>query len=268
MVNSLPVNEDPNNEGVPPRADPNGYWVPPIYGTGYSAQVAGQLYRWSNGEVSAAGSNYQLYEGNWWGPGPVQLTYYRSATTFYCNPWSQFSTFDGDPSIFENIEVAPFPRNRWYPLAFHHEEGLSRVDFVGEGQSLAAPSRGAGWVNQLGLLSYEGQDPEAPGLQGLGGNLALLIALVAFSCRSGDLNTVLLGDRAWRHYNWRGHHRPHGRKCIHIKCLTLASAVIDYVAGQDRRGKVVTIYLDPENPQGSTQTTLHELEWTSGAVLR
>jgi hypothetical protein len=112
----------------------------------------------------------------------------------------------------------PFPDNRWYPLNFRHDRGLSRIDTVGDEQSLA--SYGGRWVDQLGLAAYNYPDPDPeaeitppdpPASEGLAGNLSILIALIAFSCRNHDLDTVLLTDRAWRRRQWRGHNRQHGR---------------------------------------------------------
>jgi hypothetical protein len=37
--------------------------------------------------------------------------------------------------------------------------------------------------------------------------------------------------------------------------------------GRTGRGKVVTIYLDPENPEGSTENTLYALEWSRNGIL-
>jgi len=35
----------------------------------------------------------------------------------------------------------------------------------------------------------------------------------------------------------------------------------------ERRGLVVNIYYDPENPTNSTQQTLSDLEWTGGHLI-
>jgi len=163
-----------------------------------------------------------------------------------------FFTFDGDASAMD-IEEAEFPHNRWYPLQFYHDVGLSRIDISGDQPLLASP--GGGWINQLGLGSYNYQESDSqvqssvpPPSEGLAGNLAILIALIAFSCGSRDLDNILLNDRAWRRYQWRGHNRQNGRR--------------------GERGKVVTIYLDPENPEGSTPTNIYMLEWTGGSMLQ
>ena len=41
-----------------------------------------------------------------------------------------------------------------------------------------------------------------------------------------------------------------------------------FIIGRDTRGMVVSIYLDPENDQGSTRETLVELEWTQGHLVQ
>jgi hypothetical protein len=38
--------------------------------------------------------------------------------------------------------------------------------------------------------------------------------------------------------------------------------------GQNGRGIVIKIYLDDENPSGSTTALLHELEWKTGVILK
>jgi hypothetical protein len=43
--------------------------------------------------------------------------------------------------------------------------------------------------------------------------------------------------------------------------------VFNNVTGKDERGLVVDIFLDPENLQGSTVETLHDLEWNGKALV-
>lgn len=70
----------------------------------------------------------------------------------------------------------------------------------------------------LGLEAYT--DADAPQHGGLSGNLAILIGLIALSCRSRDFDTVLLVDRAWQNFHWRGHNHQHRRE------LTLKTALV------------------------------------------
>ena len=203
VVNELPVNED-----MFPRADENGRWLPPMSRAGFSPQIPGTMFRWREGSITSASANgYQWYNGNGWVQGNIPLTLYRTTSMFWCNEWTQFLTTDGDVST-RDMGSSPIPQNRWYPLTFDHDGTLSRVGEAFEDQYLAGT--GARWMGQLGLSSHDPHD--APQSTGLAGNLATVIGLVAFSCRAANLDAVLLNDRAWRHYDWRGHNREHGRE--------------------------------------------------------
>lgn len=48
----------------------------------------------------------------------------------------------------------------------------------------------------------------------------------------------------------------------------LIECIADSFIGREERGIVVSIYLDPDNEQGSTSNTLYSLEWTSASILR
>jgi len=208
-VNSIGVNEDPNAGGVAPRVDENGHWFPPVYRAGFNGQGSGTVYRWENGIVTQA-TGYYSDNSQGYAPNNVGLELYRGATMFYCNPFYQFFVADGDAST-RDMPNAPVPLDRWYPINFRHHGTISRVDFAGDQPYLAG--NGPEFIRQLGLNSYRNQENEAPASGGLAGNLAILIALIAFSCGgSRDLERILLDDRAWRRYEWRGHRRPAGRK--------------------------------------------------------
>jgi hypothetical protein len=208
VVNGLPLNEDVDNGGVTPRVDAYGRWLPPLYQAGFGPKSQGTVFRWSNGVISAP-AGYQWADGYAYAPNGGALNYYRSITMFYCDPFNQFLIADGDAST-RDIETAPWPGDRWYTVNFRHEDGLSRVDFAADEQCLAG--NGATFIDDLGLSSYQSQDSAAPPSRGLAGNLAILIALVAFSCRSSHLRDALIRDRAWHRYRWNGHTHPSGRE--------------------------------------------------------
>lgn len=126
---------------------------------------------------------------------------------FYSNPWDQFLATHGDAST-RDIANAPVPDNRWYTLSFHNYYSLSRVDIAGPEPYLAG--NGSRFIDQLGIRSWCNPNQDAPPADGLAGNLALLIALIAFSCRSDRLDTVL--RHSWSNYGWRSHTHNHGRK--------------------------------------------------------
>ena len=125
---------------------------------------------------------------------------------FYCNPFDHFLAAEGDASA-SDIADAPFPNNRWYTLNFHHQSTLSRLDLGGGEPYLAG--NGRRFIDQLGINSWRNPEPDAPTSTGLAGNLALLIGLVVFSCKSHNMDNVL--RNVWRAYEWRGHNHSHGR---------------------------------------------------------
>lgn len=179
-----------------------------MWGVGFNPQNLGTLYRWQNGTISPA-TEYTWYNGAWWSPQNVTPEIYRTNTIFYCNPFDHFLAIDGDASAGD-IANAEFPNNRWYTLNFRHDYELSRLDLVGDKPHLAG--NGPRFIDQLGIRSWRHPDsPEAPAptSTGLSGNLALLIGLVVFSCRSDRMDNVL--RNAWRNYQWLGHNHHHGR---------------------------------------------------------
>lgn len=130
---------------------------------------------------------------------------------FWCNNWTQFVAAPGDASMRDMASSdASAALDRWWPLNFFHDGSLSRIDIPGDEVVLAGTGS---WIHRLGLDSYSNRDASDSG--GLAGNLALVIALIAFSCEARALDTVLREDRAWRHRRWRGHHHRNGSKLRH-----------------------------------------------------
>lgn len=202
-VNRQELNEDREQGGIPTdeQIDPKTLlWSPPVYGIGFGQQSTGTVYRWQDGQVSRATDVSN---------GTAGLTQFKAVTMFWCNPFNQFVVTDGDVR-FRNLPDSPTPQDRWYPLSFHHLDTVSYLDFAGEYPYLAGNR--AGFIRRLGLESYQNQEDNAPRAGGLAGNLAMLVGLIAFSCRTADLDRVLIDDKAWRHHEWRGHERRHGRK--------------------------------------------------------
>lgn len=133
------------------------------------------------------------------------------------------------------MDESPHPRNRWWPLTFEHEGSLvfneetgqesyfpgsiSRVQETGQQSYLAGSGA---WTKDLGLGSYKDEYTGPAG--GLAGNLAIVLGLVAFSCKSRRLHDVLIQDRALRSgARWEGHNHSDGRK-IASPFLTLIEA--------------------------------------------
>ncbi|KAH7323996.1 hypothetical protein BKA65DRAFT_481778 [Rhexocercosporidium sp. MPI-PUGE-AT-0058] len=242
VVNGVTLNEDTQDGGIPPRTDHFGRWLPPAFAAGFGAQTPGTVFRWSNGDISTA-AGYAWDEGYGRTPNGDTLEIYKATTMFWCNPFYHFMVASGDATT-RNLDSS-VPEDTWYAINFHHDEDLSRVDYVAN-QDLVG--NGRDFIADLGLNVYRNTDQDAPRSGGLAGNLAILIGLVAFSCKRRDLNEVLVRDRAWRGYRWHGHNHSNGRT--------------------DTRGMVVSVYRDPDNPDGSTEEALDRLEWNSGYLLK
>lgn len=260
-VNELHVNEDPENGGRPPRVNENGRWVPPIYRDGFLPQTPGRMFRWTNGYVEYAGTDYGWLNGQGFAYlNDEMLQHYGSTTLFWCNEFTQFQMMEADATTID-IATSDFPYNRWYPLTFRYERTLSRVSSSVEEQYLAG--RDGTWIAQLGLQTYRHRSNHPT--EGLAGNLATIVALVAFSCTDEDtLYDVLVNNLAWRG-QLRIYDAEHGSKLSNpgrtriIKTLTKI--------GRPERGVVSNIYLDPENPHGSTYDALRRLEWMDGPII-
>lgn len=198
-VKDLEINDDTQQGGIEPRADYD-HWMPPIYTAGYIYSPQASLYRWRNGEITAADTDYESTFPS--------LTPYRTATVFYCDQWLHFQVAVIDPSR-HNMATAEDHLHRWYRLTFHHDAGISRVDIAGPEVTLSGTA--AHWASPLGLDPYC-PNSDTVASRGLAGDISILIALIAFSCSSDDLQQVLLNDEAWHHNNWRGHNYHHGSK--------------------------------------------------------
>ncbi|KAH9215887.1 hypothetical protein DL95DRAFT_435416 [Leptodontidium sp. 2 PMI_412] len=246
-INQLPINDDTSAGGVAPRSSDNGSWIPPVYSNGFGPQVTGNLYRWeSNGTISPA-LDCQWVNGSFMSRETAErdsheIQLYCTRTVFWCDPWAQFMVATGDSSS-RHMQHSEEPHNRWWPLTFEHDRAMSRVVESGPSQYLAGS--GAAWIADLGLLSHVPR--RAPAATGLSGNLAILMGIIALSCPAEYFDTVLTTDRPLRRNRWRGHNRGDGRS--------------------NERGVVVHIYLDPENPLGSTMSTLPDLEADGPAII-
>jgi hypothetical protein len=179
------------------------------------------VYRWFDGRVSRADEYY-------WDIGQVgnpvdadgsirridfplyPVTCFRAATVFYCNRFDHFFTARGDATV-RNIEDCG-PEDGWHPLTFYHDGRISRADHAGDHQHTKV--RSADWINQLLPNNYRALSSNTTS-GGLAGLLPLVISLVAFSCSNpGELDEILIRDRAWRDHRWHGHNKETGRKLI------------------------------------------------------
>ena len=223
------------------------------------------MFRWSGGSVTKdTGCIY--HKGLWYARDRrTELTNYKTKSVFWCGKRVGFVTAEVDASL-KNVEEEEPPLDRWRDLQFcsdPKEPGLSRI--INAGESYLAGT-GAGWITSLGLGSYdEGESYHLPKATGLGGDVPTLIAIMAFSCRAQDLEDMFIKDRAWRRGQWKGHKRTPGSESCN--CQQPRNPIPNPDLGSRERGLVVNVYLDPDNPDGSTPVWLKFLEYSYGQIL-
>ncbi|KAL9023975.1 MAG: hypothetical protein Q9180_008035, partial [Flavoplaca navasiana] len=227
----------PNYDKQPIRVGADGgnkFWAPPNHKNAYLRdKTSAQLYRWIGGRMTniTAGNLNRKYST------------YAVATIF--TQWPDTThllavTFDA-----EKKDVAE-EYGGWKVLSFDYvtrpgtQSIYSSVSVAGDKQQLAAPGSTT-WVDQL-LPAVYNYDPRpnrpAPVSAGLIGHLALLFALPAFSAQHSSLSQVLMS--CMRPNRWHKHQLPHGH--------------------EKERGMVVTVFLDPDNKNGSTKSLLDRLQ--------
>lgn len=226
----------PNYAVQPNRAlhNPQGYWAPPDIQNAYTSTTT-HWFRWYGGNVASVQSL----------PNPLQQ--YREATIF-----SQQDDTDHLLAVEYNVKLQNVRHASagWNTLSFEHvrlDPGntYSKVKLFGDEKKLAAPGS-PHWMPQLLPSEYnyrrtgphDDPIPSDTRSAGLIGNLAILLALAAFSAPRNRLSTVLTSCIGLQ--IWRPHHLPTGRT--------------------PERGMIVTIYLDPANPTYSTVLYLDKLE--------
>ncbi|KAL8672074.1 MAG: hypothetical protein Q9168_003469, partial [Polycauliona sp. 1 TL-2023] len=188
-------------------------------------------------------------------------TLYDVATIF--TQWSDTSHLLAVAFDAEKKDVAE-DYGGWKVLSFDHiprnelQRTYSSVGVAGAEKQLAAPGSST-WMPQL-LPTIYNYDPspnqsnqQRPNSAGLIGSLPLLFALPAFSAPPLQLSHVLTSFM--QPGRWLTHQLPHGRGSYPIHCMD----IVDRQADEEQRGMVVTVFLDPKHPKGSTKPLLDGL---------
>lgn len=209
----------PNYGNQPIRVGSDGgnkFWAPPNRKDAYIRDKAGaRLFRWEGGRMrDITATDFGNQQG---------FSVYSVATIFtqYRDTNHLLAvTFDA-----ERRDVAE-EYGGWKVLSFDHErqQGTQRtyyssVGVAGDQQQLAAPGSPA-WMPQLlpAIYNYDAsQSPVQPISAGLIGNLAILLALPAFSAQPQLLSHILISYMLPNH--WVHHGFAHGREiCSHLCC--------------------------------------------------
>ncbi|RSM19537.1 hypothetical protein CDV31_001697 [Fusarium ambrosium] len=258
-----------------PEQDSYRNFVPSHSPYGYSGEVPSTVMRYSDGDVSEA-VGYQWYrdpeapeghlfrydeERNWVmdtsSGGNWVATEYKRRAVFACNPLLPIMTSNHDPLL----DVS-----HWELLEVHHPReariGLSQIVTSDSPVEWHAGSRlryvagkTPSWMPALVPNSYRNPYSYAPESRGLGGELAIILGLMALNERpkgptENEANDVFLQQRQWRRHEWRTNQHPQGHPAT---------------AQDVPNGFLSAIFLDPDNPL-STEEALHRFEWQTAIV--
>ncbi|KAF9771540.1 hypothetical protein IL306_010803 [Fusarium sp. DS 682] len=188
---------------------------------------------------------------NQYGQG-YQATEYKTFGVAACNPLLPIMVTEQDPLV---------TRSNWELLRVFHpplRPGVSQVSTIssrmgpGGGPLLHVAGRSPSWIPGLLPATYKSPQRNAPHSVGLGGELPIILGLMALNAPPGDemsnrsIECVFLGhNRLWRHGSWTSSDPPRGHPPT---------------ASEDPKGFIVKVFLDPENSY-STPDGLRSLEW-------
>ncbi|KAF4974113.1 hypothetical protein FZEAL_8951 [Fusarium zealandicum] len=269
IVNKLQIRE--------PERDVYGQYIPPTNPHMYEAEVPSKVMRYCNGgDISdtlgylwyrdpGTVPNGQLWRSNAAGEWIIDEStgYYVAALEYKtfavaaCNPLLPIMVVKGDPLIN--------PTGGWELLRIFHPRqalaGLSQVVTLeshgmgpGGGPVRYVAGRGPSWMPGLLPRTYRSPMTSAPMSCGLGGELPIILGLMALSADKDENNAFACDEirRKWQRGLWTSSESAKG---------------YPETAEDDPRCFLVKVFLDPENPYGSTVDALHRFEW-EGSVVR
>ncbi|KAF4999983.1 hypothetical protein FDECE_11331 [Fusarium decemcellulare] len=264
-----------------PEMDIYNNHIPPSTPHGYKGEIPSPVMRYRDGDISRT-TGYQWHRdttslpaqgqllcadgsgswtrdatGNLWGGQE-----YKTFSVFACNPLLPIMVAEKDPLAASNT-------GSWELLRVFHPRtpelaGISQVvtmsSPMGEGGSPVryVAGRRPSWIPSLLPRAYRSPMSSAPPSRGLGGELPIILGLMALSSepdKTGSaVEEVFLGSnghgKKWRpNGEWRGLRSPKG---------------YPETAQDDPRGFVIKVFYDPENP--TPQEMLHWFEWQTAVV--
>ncbi|KAK1718890.1 uncharacterized protein BDZ83DRAFT_722249 [Colletotrichum acutatum] len=214
VVNELQILEGHDN------VDIYGNILPPNSADGYGKEIAGLVWRYENGVVSQAGSEFIWHRpdvgspGGIWGPtgghfdvnGTFQpdikpMMEYQTCSVFNC--WRFL------PCRFTDVDVSTVDDPFWHNLEFHQDRpntGITRIIVPG-GSQRHVVGRNPSWIPHILPDIFATPDPAAPQSTGLGGSFAIIIALLALTTRHERMDDVFLQGQ-WNRHQWTGSRCP------------------------------------------------------------
>lgn len=212
------------------------YWFPPNRKEDFTRSSRSEIFRWKAGNSTV----FKDFE---------KLEEYSIASVFIQAGQNNFVATDCD-CMNENVKDREYG---WSQIKFSWTEsdnrGLSKVTYPyksGEHFTLAVPAAGSTWMPQvlpevynrprIGPKAYHG---DVSSSSGLCGNLALLVAMAAFSVHESLATEAIV--RCFGDHCWRGHRMEHGSQ--HPLITIFHPALLTISLGYDGRGVIVKIYV-------------------------
>ncbi|KAK7419712.1 hypothetical protein QQZ08_010725 [Neonectria magnoliae] len=267
MVNELRYNR--------PEQDNYHNLIPPTSPSAYTNEITSKVFRYMDGTVDEAPGIFWLRHtefpaegGLWWRDLETGELYpvekYGCSAVFACNPHLPIMF-----TLYDPLETNT--RSSWQLLQIFHPRGnLSGVSQIATEDS--SMTRGGGlvrhaagarptWIPSLLPATYRSPISSPPTSRGLGGELAVILGLMALSAEpdltntNNNTNVVFLGSgrsaARWQNRRWLHDEKPKG---------------YPQTDRDDPRGFLVNIFLDPWNPLGSTPESLHGFQWNHAVV--
>jgi hypothetical protein len=205
VVNELNMNQD-----HPPSADRWGNYTPPDTPNGYVHESVGRVFRYHDGIITPE-EKHMWYRSDVGERGDIgywtqeadeagnalplfnALATYSTFAVFNCGPFLPLVYGVGDVSE----DHSDF--DGWRALHFHHVSGVSQASPNGGHKCLAG--RNTDFIDRLVPRAYCNSEARAPQSKGLGGEIGLVIGMMALSQSPGMIDTAF-HSQAWAGNKW------------------------------------------------------------------
>lgn len=182
------------------------------------------IYWWARDHETGVGAIYYYGEPQ---TDPYQAVPYNQATICCCHPLLPFAVVNADATVCDTQVMADgdgINELTWEPLRFFFPLGTDGIitgvsqavftcslgpDSPGGATRTHVAGRNPSWLRSLVPPSYENHSPVAPTSKGLGGDLAILLGLMAFTAPGGQgVSRASTVSQRWRNRKWHSDRAP------------------------------------------------------------
>ncbi|POR35884.1 Uncharacterized protein TPAR_03926 [Tolypocladium paradoxum] len=206
--------------------------LPPRNCYGYSGEIASRVMRYQGGEVTEA-RGYQWFRselcqsGYCYSTSCESVMCYRDFGVFSCGPHLPIVVMPGDPMTIVEGKDAMHALRFFHPSSNSELKGVSQATWAdGDMPPGGFPvkyvaGRDPSWIPSLVPKMFRNTETGVSS-RGLGGELPIVLGLMAFSEAGGRVDEIFLGRNGhrgrWRDRVWMNSHEPQGcmpRPCAH-----------------------------------------------------